>query len=324
ASGHPLGREVIDAIGPPARSQLLALVTGPSGAAGRPSALAKSAHALLERLPRPVPHQLALGMLGRMTLRRDGVPVENGEWRRERVRQLLAYLVLHPVTTRSAAAAALWPDLEDIAANRNLRVTLTYLGQLLDPQHIGTDSCYFLATDGVLLRLAVTDIGLDVAGFEEALARARAADVAGAFTEAADCLQAAVRMYRGDLLAEFPDVEWAEAERGRLRALFVQAAVRAGEILLAKGDPAGAVALAGRALRAEPYAEAAYRLVIAAHLWSGDRAAALRAHRRCSRMLDELGIAPEPETRILERRLFGRPTASAPRQSPVSVPLSVR
>ena len=49
---------------------------------------------------------------------------------RARVRQLLALLVVEPHLRRDRAMALLWPDLDQTAASRNLRVTLTYLRQL--------------------------------------------------------------------------------------------------------------------------------------------------------------------------------------------------
>ena len=51
----------------------------------------------------------------------------------------------------------------------------------------------------------------------------------------------------------------------------------------------------------DPYDERAFRLVIAAHLQRGDRAQAVLAAQRTLAALDELGVAPAPETAILLR-----------------------
>ena len=96
-------------------------------------------------------------------------------------------------------------------------------------------------------------------------------------------------------------------ERDRFRVAFVAAAVRAGELVLASGDALAARDLAARAIAEEPWSEPARRLLVAAYLESGDRAAARRALVACRAMLEDLGVRAEPETEILARRLGESP-----------------
>ena len=79
------------------------------------------------------------------------------------------------------------------------------------------------------------------------------------------------------------------------------AAVRAGELTMAGGDPDEALRLAGRAVEVEPWSEGAHRLSVAAHLARGDRAAARRAMQTCLRQLDDLGVPPTEDTEIVLR-----------------------
>ena len=74
--------------------------------------------------------RIAIEVLGPTRVFVDGRPVDNASARRARVRQLLALLVVEPRLRRDRAMALLWPDLDQTAASRNLRVTLTYLRQL--------------------------------------------------------------------------------------------------------------------------------------------------------------------------------------------------
>jgi LuxR family transcriptional regulator, maltose regulon positive regulatory protein len=96
---------------------------------------------------------------------------------------------------------------------------------------------------------------------------------------------------------------WLEWERDRLRSRFVASAVRAGNLLLARGDTTTARTLAERAMRADDCAEDAYQLLVAAHLADGDLIDAHRTLRRCEHMLRELGVPPQPRTRALAQRL---------------------
>ena len=79
-----------------------------------------------------------------MRLMRDGVPVDAPELRRARVRQLLSALAIRPVLTRDQAIELLWPGLDPAKAARNMRVTLTHLRRLLEPDRSGGDASYHL------------------------------------------------------------------------------------------------------------------------------------------------------------------------------------
>ena len=56
-----------------------------------------------------------------------------------------------------------------------------------------------------------------------------------------------------------------------------------------------------RALEIEPWSEDAYRVLVAAHIASGDRAAASRALEQCAAMLADMGVAAAPATEMLRR-----------------------
>ncbi len=112
--------------------------------------------------------------------------------------------------------------------------------------------------------------------------------------------EAALGRWAGEYLAGI-DAPWALTERERLRARFLAAASRYGELVLGRGDFDRALAIVARALDAEPWAEPAHRLAIAAHLARGDRALARRAAQRCRQALAELGVDAEDSTRILLR-----------------------
>jgi LuxR family transcriptional regulator, maltose regulon positive regulatory protein len=129
-------------------------------------------------------------------------------------------------------------------------------------------------------------------------------------SSALDAYDRAVSCWRGPLL---PDVTagWAEPEQERLRVGYVEAAIRRGELLLASGDAYEPELLAGSVLAVEPWSERAYRLLMGTYLERSDRPAARRAFERCRAMCDELGVEPEPATRMLEHRLAEPPRAAA-------------
>ena len=299
ACGSGAARDLLAAVEVDVRPALHALAT-----AG-PRRLARAARELLAAQPVVPAHQLELRVLGPLELRRDGVVVDHPDLRRERVRQLLQFLALAGPAPRATAAAALWPDLAPASAARNLRVTLTYLQRVLEPDRLDGDPPAFLSAGTGLLELRRSEaLRVDLHEFEAELDAAEQAEAQAAPSLALQHLRRALPRYRGDLVVEATGVDWAELERDRLRVRYVAAAVRAGELLMATGDRQRPLELALRALRVDPFAEAAYGLLIAVRLDRGEPDAARQAHRRCLQMLAELGLPPTHRTEMLARRLI--------------------
>jgi LuxR family transcriptional regulator, maltose regulon positive regulatory protein len=301
AGGQP-GAEarVTEAGGAVARPILRRLADQP----GAPRSLRSWARTLLDAVPPEPTASLEVGVLGPTTLRREGRIVDHPHWRRERVRALLLLLLARGGGTREELAGALWPDLDTPGALRNLRVTLSYLLAVLEPERPDGTPPFFVRSEGQTLRL-VTEGWLEVDAWtvDDLFDRAAEAERLGEPSAALDLYGQALRHYRGPYLTDAGYEEWALPHRDRLTARFVAAAVRAGELTLAAGDPDEALRLASRALETEPWSEQAHRLAVAAHLARGDRAAARRARDTCLRQLDDLGVPPTEDTEIVLRAI---------------------
>jgi DNA-binding SARP family transcriptional activator len=206
---------------------------------------------------------------------------------------------------RSRVGALLWPEFDEKAVSSNLRMTLTYVQALLEPGRDRGDAPWFLQQGAGVLRLRADEhLSVDAWEFDAALDAAAAAAAAGAPSVELEHLLSAIALWRGDYLDDVADEEWATPLRERARQRFVRAAVRAGDLLLAASRVVEAVDVADAVLAVDPWCEAALRLRVSAHLSAGDRAAARRAFEAARRILDDLGVAPEPDTEELGRRLF--------------------
>ena len=84
-------------------------------------------------------------------------------------------------------------------------------------------------------------------------------------------------------------------------------AVRAGQLLLGRGDIDAAEDVAQRALAVDPWAEPAYAVLVGAALARDDRSTARRLLHRCTDALAELGSIPSTATQQLQRRVAGAP-----------------
>lgn len=216
--------------------------------------------------------------------------------RRKMVRELLLLLVHRRRLRRDEIAALMWPDKDENAARNNLRATLNHLRALLE--HGPDDGPpWHIRSEGESLELFLSDrLVIDSVEFERAVSNARRADIDRRAGDALSASLSAIDLYRGAYLDDALDPDWGFNHRMKLHLDHVEMCTRASELLEARGDVAHAIALARRAVDAEPLSDRAHRALVRALATSGDRAGARRAHERCLELLAADGLTPEDET----------------------------
>jgi predicted ATPase/DNA-binding SARP family transcriptional activator len=158
---------------------------------------------------------------------------------------------------------------------------------------------------GYRLRLApgATDVEQFVAGVQEGRRRL----AAGRPGEALAVLGEALALWRGVPFADLGDDPQAAAARTRLEELREVGVEERLAAHLATGDVALAVAELEPAVRAAPFRERRWALLILGLYRCGRQREALAALRRVRRLLaDELGIDPGPQLQHLERRVLAQ------------------
>ena len=222
-----------------------------------------------------------------------------------KARTLLQALALargRPVSV-DALAEWLWPKGPPVRPPDQVRVLVSRLrGVLGSDRLIRSDAGYALVQDW-----------LDVDALSELVDEAHRRAAAGSPGLARAAAGAALALARGPLLPEEPDAEWAEADRA-LAVRLEGAARRIGaEAALATGDLPGAVTLAEGALDHDPYDEAVLRTLMTALARSGRPASALAAYAAVrSRLSEDLGVGPAPETEELHTSLLLAPHPATP------------
>ncbi|HEY8525057.1 MAG TPA: BTAD domain-containing putative transcriptional regulator [Acidimicrobiales bacterium] len=304
AAGREDGWQLLDGTWAVTRPTVVDL----AGGTDVPARVARAAREALGRLAAPPTERLDLRLLGPVELRAGGELVQAAHWRRRRVRSLLAYLVLNRTVSRGQLADDLWPDLDPDAQSRNLRVTLSYLLQVLEPERGQRDASFFVRQHGDNVTLHPGEwLRVDLWDFDAHSAAAADAERAGAPATALEHGLRAVELWR-DEPVELVSEPWALAALEQRRLRFAALAVRSGELLLARGDSERALALANRVLAIDPWREGAHRLVVATHVARRDQLAARRALRRYRDAVRELGIDPGEATLMVERLLESLPT----------------
>jgi DNA-binding SARP family transcriptional activator len=286
---------LVDRVGPPVRIELRRLAAAEATAMG--------AVALLREVPIPPERPVTVRVLGPLTVQHGDLPAHAADVRRCRVRELLQLLVLERSVTRERLVDLLWPELDPSAGARNLRVTLTHLRRLLEPNRATTEAPFGVRADLQRVWLhASPALVVDLWQLRSRLARIRAAEKVNDLAAVGVQLAAAYDVWRGRALADLdriPDVADAVAEVETVRLTVV---LELGELRLRTGRAEDAGRLATAALALDEFAERAHRLAMAAALRRGDEAAADRAARRALAACRELGTPPDSATRVLLRR----------------------
>ena len=148
---------------------------------------------------------------------------------------------------------------------------------------------------------------VDAVRFEQLAAKGRRLFEEGETALASTTLSEALRLRRGEPLADFTYAGFSDAERARLDELIlvaIETRAEAGLVLGRHGELAGEL----EALcRAHPLRERLWELLMLALYRAGRQAEALRAYTGArDRLVGELGIDPGPALRELEARILAQ------------------
>ncbi|MDH3680385.1 MAG: AAA family ATPase [Acidimicrobiia bacterium] len=243
-------------------------------------------------------------LLGPLTVVVDGSPVRLGGPRQVAV---LARLVLSPglVVSMEELVDSVWdgdcPSRPDAA----VRSYVSNLRRSIEPgRHRGDRrSCIESSPPGY--RLVVVPEQLDANRFETLLAAGRSALVAGRAGAAAADLDAALKLWRGEVCEGAIESDALLAYRSRMAELRLTVTELLCEARLELGEHEALVADLEAAVAANPLRERLTELAMLALYRAGRQSDALAACRELHRrLIDELGLSPGVRIQDLEHRIL--------------------
>lgn len=245
--------------------------------------------------------RLSVETLGNFQVKRGGEVIPSNGWRREKSRQLFQLLVTyrHSPLDRDQICEHLWPEADLATAQRNFKITLNTLYQVLEPDRDPGKDSAFIVRDGTTYTLRLhSDLWLDSEQFARATRE-------GLKTNSMPHLEDAMNLYRGEYLPDSLYETWAAEHRERLSSMFLEAADKLCDLYIQKGKYTEAIDLCQRVLAKDNCWERAYRHLMVAYFELGDRGQFARTYQRCQQALkDELDVTPSQETQELYKKLI--------------------
>lgn len=255
----------------------------------------------LSALPTTTP-VLTVNLFGGLDVLMGDERVDPSKFSRQKVKTLLALLVLHNGRefSRDKLVSLLWPDSELVPARKNFYGIWAMLRRALSTP---SGECPYLIRQQQGLRLDASLLASDVAQLEEVcrtllFERPGYGGWAQVYSQIND-------HFSDDLLPSENGNDAIAALRVDYRNRLVDALVAASTRLVAAGEVQEGLWFARAALQRDRSREDAYTCLMHAQLASGQRTAALETYFACRRFLaDELGIDPSLETVRLYRSII--------------------
>lgn len=277
------------------------------------------------------------GLLGELRATRSGNSINLGG---RQQRAVLALLLIEAgnAVSLDRLANALWGERVPTASVTTIQTYVSHLREALEPGRARGAPWTLLVTERRGYRLSVDASSIDSLVFELRARSGRALLAEGRFAAASATLAEALALWRGPVLADLVEYDFAQTAAARLDELRLVAIEARIDADLALGNELDLVSELSQLVDAHPLRERLSGQWMLALYRCGQQSDALAVYRRLQRTLaDELGIDPSPPLQRLQHSILSQdealnspgrpssptPTGPAPAPAPVAVAVPV-
>ena len=250
----------------------------------------------LEELDYHPGYTLWVRLFGPFTVWRGQDLIRPADWQRETARQLFQLLLLQrgQWLGREQIADWLWPETPGDAAVRDFKVALNALNKALEPERPqGGQPFFVVRRENFYMLNPKAEIRLDMEDFERQ-----------ASADGLDGVRQALALGAAEFLPDSLNETWTQPERERLNRIWMGAAGRMVEMLVATGNREEAIQVCQAMMRRDPTDEPAYRYLMEIYGALGNRAQVQNIYNRyASTLRENLGIQPSGEMQALLQRM---------------------
>lgn len=247
------------------------------------------------------PSSVEICILGPFKVAVDGVPVAEHRWTRRKAKFLVQLLALEPYHQlhREQIVELFWPEHDPEAAANNLYKIIYLARRALEPRLSSRAESKFIRARGNRVALhAPGRLWIDADEFEpRALAAIRQADL--------NACEAALKLYKGELLVDEPYEDWATARRERLRILHRKLVVKLAQLYEETNQYPRSIERLRALVDNAPTDEHVHRQLMRLYALTGSKFQALEQYRQCRAALRrDVDAEPEPATVELSRQIL--------------------
>lgn len=250
--------------------------------------------------------KLRIYSLGHFSLFYGDEPIAEADGGMSKTWNLFKYLMTHreQAIPGEVITEVFWPGAAWQKSRHSLYNSIYRLRSILESDRSPYDSSsLFLIRDGMYSFNRHADYWLDAAEFEELCGRAR--DMGDEDEEAAIKLyRKALRLYRGDYLAENFYDDWVKGAQNRYRSLYKKAVLESCDLLLEREVFGEVQEICRRALEVEPLDEDIQIRLIESLIEDGNLREAKGCYEQFSSLIyQESGILPSKKMRSLYQKI---------------------
>jgi LuxR family transcriptional regulator, maltose regulon positive regulatory protein len=236
--------------------------------------------------------------LGQFRLWLGDREVEDRSWQRGKAKELFQLFLTkrNQFLMKEDIFQILWPAYEDKNADRDFKVALNALNNVLEPARKARAAPFFIIRDGTGYGInPQAAIELDSHFFEEwAETGLEEKNTEKSIEE----LERALHLYNGDYLPERRYEDWCINERERLLVYFLRSAEKLAQLNVRRENYDSAIHWCQKILHKDRTWEEAYRLLMFCYYRKNNRPQAIRWYQKCCDVLEEeLGVTPLEPTR---------------------------
>lgn len=242
---------------------------------------------------------------------RNGVPIGEPVWRRNKAKALLKWFLLNPgrMVSASQLIKNFWPETDKVSAERNLYVAIHYLRHLLEPDlaprressyiRRNKDNFYWFELD--------ENWWADIFEVQHHYSAAKEAEQRNEIEAAIAHYRQIVAYCEKEFLHEDTYEDAFSSYRRHYERIYTEVLERLMHLHSHTGKPGEALTYAHHALLVDPYCESAVRTIVNAYFRQGNIAGAIHKLDAFQTFLKEdLGVEPGEEMLALRRTIAER------------------
>lgn len=235
--------------------------------------------------------------LGQFRLWLGEKEVGDKDWQREKAKELFQLLItVNEQITKDEIIQTIWPYQDKKSADRDFKVALNSLQNVLEPLRKPRAAPFFIIREGMFYGLNPNAvIELDITQFQtwilDGLQESNHENVI-------NYLEKGLNLYQGEYLPDRRYDDWCISKRESMLVYFLRGAEKMAQLMVRKENYETAIYWCEKILERDRTWEEAYRLLMYCYYRKNNRPQAMRWFQKCTEVLEEeLGVRPLEPTK---------------------------